>query len=121
MPFDPTKPVMTRDGRPARIICTDRRAPASGHNIIALVTEGIGEFTWHFYSDGSHIKNTISRNDLVNIPVKRSGWINIYEDNNGPWFHDIYDTKEIAIEKSKLPNGLFPKQYITTIQIEWTE
>jgi hypothetical protein len=54
MRFDPTKPVRTRDGRPARIITTERKCPM-GQNIVALVSamhpyaEEIAVFT----SDGT--------------------------------------------------------------------
>lgn len=37
-PFDPTKPVQARDGRPARIICMDANL-FGGQNIVAIVND----------------------------------------------------------------------------------
>ena len=49
-PFDPLKPVQTRDGRKARIICTDRKM--DGFPILALIPSHSGHmehcycFSW---------------------------------------------------------------------------
>lgn len=82
MKFDPTKPVQTRDGRKARIICTDMRACNSAYSIIALVTEEDGnEIPYHLMTDGrrSAQHNFLSNNDLVNTPetFERTIWVNI--------------------------------------------
>jgi hypothetical protein len=57
MPFDPTKLVMTRDGRKARIICTDRRMRNYSQDpkqpldsqMVVLVTEPDGTETVRVY------------------------------------------------------------------------
>lgn len=61
--FDPNKPVMTRDGRKARIICTNKKG---AHPIVALIgdVEGVMCFT----EDGKRAEDSYS---LVNIPVKK--------------------------------------------------
>ena len=47
---NPSRKVVTRDGRPVRIICTDRKGATP---IIALVNDGLSEELGHaFYSDG---------------------------------------------------------------------
>lgn len=48
-PFDPTKPVQTRDGRKARIICTDAASPLP---IVALVTDKGVEYPTVFTKEG---------------------------------------------------------------------
>lgn len=91
MTFDPTKPVQTRDGRKARILCTDR-IHVDG-TIVALI--GYPKDSAHegqerilsYYSDGLYKPPTYRErfplkaeddNDLVNVPVKTSTWQPIY-------------------------------------------
>lgn len=67
--FDPTIPVQTRDGRKARIVCTDvkRRQP-----ILALISDSDYETVEYYCSDGKY--NFEGKNqaedcyDLINIP-----------------------------------------------------
>ena len=64
MSFDPTKPVRTRDGRKARIICTDREAEFP---IVALISDHSAvESVEAFRSNGLlHIRRE-SDGDLIN-------------------------------------------------------
>ena len=67
MTFDPTKPVQTRDGKKARIICVDKWGK---HPIGALVTDerdGKEDFKV-FYKTGYYFVSRDSSFDLVNIP-----------------------------------------------------
>ena len=76
MAFDPTKPVQERGGASARIIETNARGEKP---IIALVTgrDG-GEFLRRVYPNGRIWREQESALDLVNVPQKRSGWMNVY-------------------------------------------
>jgi hypothetical protein len=100
-PFDPTKPVQTRDGRPARIICTDSKCKCSGvpQPIVAEVQENNGSkviITTH--NETGHLWPDCmpSGGDLVNIPVKHTGtiWINFYP---GPYGY-VFNSKQFADE-----------------------
>ena len=74
------KPVCTRDGRKARIICFDSNG---GRPIVALVTEcdDEEEIPYKYHCDGSYNCQSIpSDNDLMMLPEKRSGWINVKKD-----------------------------------------
>lgn len=78
MTFDPTKPVQTRGGSKARIICTD----AGGKQpIVALISDDKAhEFPEKYGNDGSFF--TIgghAGHDLINIPERRVLWANVYE------------------------------------------
>ena len=74
--FDPTKPVQTRDGRKARIICRDLLN--SNQPIVAAITDGDKEFTTHHCEDGRFLTApTDSRHDLISVPEKRKVWVNI--------------------------------------------
>lgn len=101
MKFDPTKPFQTRDGRKARLLCTDAkgRIGSEAQPIVALITrpdgtEFAGQYTidGHFYTDSQ-----LSSSDLVNIPVEHEGWVNVY---SGGAFGVIHETKEQADKKS---------------------
>lgn len=63
--FDPTKPVQTRDGRPARIICTDRYESNGQFPIVALVNVGAYEQVSYHRTDGR--TTNYPTPDLVNI------------------------------------------------------
>ena len=112
---NPTKKVITRDGRNARIICTDAKG---NFPIIALVeTYNGNETVLRLKENGRFYNDTENSRDLFFYPVKKSGWINLYKINStispGP---RAYDTKEeaesAAVDKSN---------YISTIKIEWEE
>lgn len=82
------KPVCTRDGRPARIICFDR---IGKRPIIALVKNGESEDGYYYYNNGRDNKEDREKDyDLVMKPEIKSGWININK-NNG-----FYETEEDA-------------------------
>jgi hypothetical protein len=69
--FDPTKPVQTRDGRKARIICTDRKS-IGGYPIVALIHESQSrDFETHgvYTLDGKNYPadDRLNPLDLINI------------------------------------------------------
>jgi len=69
MKFDPTKPVQTRSGIKARIICTDRACPKP---IVALIPIGDSEGIYVYNSNGYiGYPDTQDHLDLVNIPQPR--------------------------------------------------
>jgi hypothetical protein len=72
MKFDPTKPVQTANGKPARIITTDRKG--TDFPIVALIMQEGAEFVEMFNRNGfGYYYN------LINIPPpKRKAWFNIY-------------------------------------------
>jgi len=89
--LDPINPlqtrVQTRDGRPARIICTDRKYSVCGidYPIIALIpfsVSGSEEGFYGYRSNGSYTNHPDAL-DLINVPQKRAGWINVYPSFEG--------------------------------------
>lgn len=82
MTFDPTKPVQTRDGRKARIICTDA---VGDRPVVALVMEGGDEFMRRCFESGSFTGGGLCSADLINIPEEPKtieGWVNVYSDGS---------------------------------------
>ena len=86
-PFNPNEPVQCRNGDKARIICTDRAGECP---IVALIGER--EFLATFSADGQSYTSRNDYLDLINIPVQRTGWVNISSGGYGA----IYPTKEGA-------------------------
>lgn len=111
------KPVCTRDGKKARIICFDYKGDANDYPILALIStsnlSGVpSEIIAKYTEDGRYAKYNSAENgvDLMMLPEKKEGWVNIYEDMR------IYASKEEA----KI--GISPeRKYITTTKIEWEE
>ena len=116
------KPVCTRDGRKARIICFDFNGSYEGieYPIIALVGSDkseYGEELYYFTPKGCFRKEYESELDLMMVGEKKEGWINIYKGDLSTYSSNyIYDTKEAAADGSNTD-----KCYITTIKIEWEE
>ena len=114
---NPSRKIVTRDWRTVRIICTDFQ---SDKPIIGLVKdkEENKERAYNFSEDGKQYptEDVIESNlDLFFVPIKKEGWVNIYQDNELKW-NSIFDTKEKAEEIGKSLDN-----YITTIKIEWEQ
>ena len=111
---NPSQKEMTRDGRKARIVCTDMK---NEQPILALITEGNREDIC-FYSQNGVWCNDFPNDklDLVFAPTKKKGWINIFRYKTELYIGDVFETKEEAEKMGKLS-----KNYITTIKIEWEE
>lgn len=114
---NPSRKIVTRDWRTVRIICTDFQ---SDKPIIGLVKdkEENKERAYNFSEDGRQYptEDVVESNlDLFFVPIKKEGWVNIYQDNKLKW-NSIFDTKEKAEEIGKSSDN-----YITTIKIEWEQ
>ena len=114
---NPNRKVVTRNGRSARIICTNRLD--ENYPVLALVNNEGAEECHSYTTFGKLYTNQKidCELDLFFAPVKKSGWINLYKMNSiispGP---RVYDTKEDA--ESAAGDKSY---YITTIKIEWEE
>ena len=126
-PFDlklytsnPNLEIITREGNPAKIIYTNRK----GYNVkpvVALITIPNGtEVIKTYWENGIETQGyTDNPNDLFFKPVKRIGWINIYNIPNSSYNNissDIYSDKESA-EKWAIKDD----NYIGAIQIEFED
>lgn len=118
------KPVCTRDGRKARIIYFDAKG---AYPIVALIETGNGEKVVQYMIDG-HCTDIISQccDDLMMLPEKKEGWINIYDADTTFRYVDgrVYETKDEAIQKAKEEvekEQREKNEYIDTIRVEWEE
>lgn len=112
---NPKRKIITRNGYPARIICTDAD---SGYCVIGLVyTSNREEVAVSYYANGTRWTDSDSESDLFFAPEMRTGWINIYHYDgvgNANASRRIFNTKEEAIASES-------KGRIDTIKIEWEE
>lgn len=116
---NPSRKLVTRDGRNARIVSTDFRC--ANYPIVAFVqksdnypTEEINTYTENGEFEAEHS----TKWDLFFAPEKHEGWVNIYRnsDSGHTYAGAVYDSKEDA-EKRKI----IDENYVTTIKIEWEE
>ena len=113
---NPLRKVVTRDGHPARILCTDAKGT---YPVVAIFDiddeeDSVGKFK----KDGMYNENEISPFDLFFAPERKEGWVNVYRYERGPiFFGQPYSTKEEALDE------LYDDKYtrIYTSKIEWEE
>jgi hypothetical protein len=106
------KPVCTRDGRKARIICFDAKYDKP---IVALIYDCNKETVLQYLESGRFFVDQIDKYDLMMLPQKKEGWVNVYNSLGVITFsHNPYDTKEEAMKDKG-------KYYVDTVKIEWEE
>lgn len=112
---NPNRKIITRDGCPVRIICTDAN---SKHSVIGLIClPNKEESVTCFYRNGTRWENSASQSDLFFAPKKKEGWIKVYLGKsryNTFVCNRIFATKEES-EKQKKDN------VVAIIKIEWEE
>ena len=114
---NPSRKVVTREGRDVRIICTDRKGDCP---IVALIKkyDGDSEVVAAYSKNGVTNEYAHTLYDLFFAHEKKEGWINIYKNivNNRLPSIMVFNTKEEAIK------SIFNQDcYIDTIKIEWEE
>lgn len=119
---NPQRKIVTRDGVPVRIICTDKVCDNKGSQkpIVALVDFGNREIVYPYSSDGIS-SPLLPKFDLFFAPEKKEGWINIYKIKStvNPCINSglqVHNTKEEA-EAARGSNT----DYISTVKIQWEE
>lgn len=113
------KPVCTRDGHKARILCFDLKNEEE-YPIVAAIENDSHEILLCYTLNGEIVKGAYEANkDLMMLSEKKEGWINICRNLNTNKTEldteDIYNTKEEALQ------NLSSMTYITTVKIEWEE
>ena len=128
---NPSRKVITRDGRPVRIISTNANLFSPGpdatkYPVVALIKVSSAnrgkrpneEILNCYNANGNIIAGRNDRSDLFFETVKVSGWINIYTSkiSGEATTGSICKTKEEALS---LIDGR--DNYLDTIYIEWEE
>lgn len=109
------KPVCTRDGRKARIICFDRKGI---YSIVALI-DGEQENIQSYTNNGRlRCTDLESELDLMMLPEKHEGWINVIKNQDNYYYcKGVFDTEEYARNNEANYTGLA----VATVKIEWEE
>ena len=105
---NPSKKVITRDGKEVRIICTDFNnkyypiiIEVKGNNSPISITK-----------NGKYLNSKDSDLDIFFAPEKHEGWINLFKDSDIKYVgYKIFESKE---EAEKVGST-------ATIKIEWEE
>ena len=110
------KPVCTRDGRKARILCFDLKNNVCP--IVAAVEENNMEVLYHYDTKGLNCYKK-SEIDLMMLPEKKEGWVNIVRRSDGSphMGRGIFQSKEEAENTIKA----FSDNLIDTVKISWEE
>ena len=112
---NPKRKVITRDGRDARIICTNAKGK---YPIVALIKNPNTEYPSLFTRKGEYAKDIQHSDDLFFTSEKHEGWIIINKwpdgvrDSDGIIYHTKLDIPDMP------PAGI---QRVATIKIEWEE
>ena len=116
---NPSRKVVTRDGCPVRILCTDKKS--YNEQIVGLIMGDNGmEFISTWTQQGKQFVNTDRPNDLFFAPEKHEGWVNLYKWLGKEYtYHmgNVYNSKAEAENGSSNNNY----KYVATIRIEWEE
>ncbi len=109
-------PVMTRDGRPVRILAFD--VEGARYPVVAAVKTLDGKReAIQMYTESGEYSYVVAKHDydLVMARVKHRAWVNVYKSEQ---YHivDTFDTEEEAIKY-----GEKFSTYITTVLVEWEE
>ena len=114
------KPVCTRDGHKARILCYDLKG--AEYPIVAAVEtrDRFAESIFGYDKNGRFDHDTENNNDLMMLSEKKEGWVNVYTNEkvkNSRYCSTIYSSKEEAMNNISLALG----HYISTDKTEWEE
>lgn len=112
---NPSRKVVTRDGRNVRIICTDQKGTL--YKIIGLIDNGDKEAINNFTLKGESCFDLETNFDLFFAPEKHEGWVNLYRGA----LDVIYAGCVCASEKEAKEHIDDTQRYAATVKIEWEE
>lgn len=110
---DPSRKVVTRDGRNVRIVCTGVKSEI--YPVLALVDNGNEEVPTRYTKYGKFISNDEYPCDLFFAPEKHEGWMNIYKNERDHYFGKFIYPKKTDAE------AVADSTCIATVKIEWEE
>lgn len=113
---NPNQKIVTRNGRDATIIYTNKRDIA-GYSIVALVHEDNFDNCVTYLPDGACLPSRPSDNDLFFAPEKHEGWVNLHKNSDNYLYvmSTVYGSKEDANFSHH------NSDYMATVKIEWEE
>ena len=119
---NPKRKVITRDGRDARIICTDRQGGDRPILALCFASDGI-ENCFSCFPNGRRYVDTDSCMDLFFTTEKHEMWINVYKTKKEDTYFviatSLYLSKQEAKDCAISSNNSY--DYIDTVKIEWED
>ena len=116
---NPSREIVTRDGRSVRIVCVNANIIDDGNTypIVALVKkEDNTDVPSSFTNNGVYLVGEEDEFDLFFEPTQKEGWTNVYRNTNNQIVTDtVFETKEEALNKKSTI------RYIDTVPIKWEE
>ena len=109
---NPSRKVVTRNGKPVRILCTDFKNKI--YPVLGAIDRGSIEDVQLYTVNGEFSLDSENEEDIYLEPVRKEGWINVFIDDMTIADKHIYETKEDAFSHM---NGGYLKQ----IKVEWEE
>ena len=130
---NPSRKVVTRDGREVRIVCTDRKNHDSCPIIALVETDEDNEKVRSYKIDGKwSIDGLVNSFDLFFAPTKHEGWINLpallpeeQGDLPHPFKIPVFETEAKArmarenIERCRIK--IEDNAHYYSVKIEWEE
>lgn len=116
---NPSRKVVTRDGRSVKIHCTNFHL--FNQDIIAEIEGEDASFSFNRYGQ---LYGSLEEcpEDLFFATEKKEGWISIYRGKYGPLAGNvIFASKEEAEESNRHCCGFTQGLYMTSVKIEWEE
>lgn len=118
------KPVCTRDGRKARILCYDFKQNEEYPILVAVENKDGKECALLYSNDGISEMYKSSNNELAILPERKEGWVNIYKSDNGTYYTGaiFYEKNDALVNTAEIEitTGI-PRDCIDTINISWEE
>ena len=110
------KPVVTRTGRPVRILCWDAKG---SDPIVGLIELDFTSFACNYNENGIFREGVESEQDLFMKSEPKEGWVGIMKAVSGRLITtDIYSTKEhfddVFCDRD-------PSSWVDVIKVEWQE
>ena len=115
---NPSRKVVTRDGKNVRILCTDRKLDSKEVVGLTMNNDGTeGLLSWS--KQGKSLSLNDSSFDLFFAPEKHEGWVNLYKLANKDC---VYYTGGVFNSKAEAENKRDTSDlYVATIKFEWEE
>lgn len=116
---NPSRKIVTRNGRPVRIVCFNANVIDNGNTypIVALVKkENNSDDLVSFTNNGVYLVGEEDEFDLFFEPTQKEGWTNVYRNTNNQIVTDtVFETKDEALSRKSIHG------YVDTILIKWEE
>lgn len=119
MKIDWTKPIQTKDGREARLLCDDLKDCDQNYLVAVLSDDEVAEGLYSFRSNGTRDNTQLAIINVPEEPVKK--WVNLFYSKAtykvyvmNDYFFDSEDDALRALQEPANPK----KKYIKTIEIE---